>query len=151
MPIKANPSIFHSPFELDIAQVHHLGLATLNIKDTLEKLPNINSNLVPIFIDKDNDVKVAFVEVFGIPYELVEPISDISPVSMQLRTQKIIQPYHVCITPNPGFTGQIVSDRLLKTGFSKLSKKLPAVAFSPKSIQWFVSPVFGLLELILDE
>lgn len=145
------PSIFHCPSGLDIAHVHHLGLATLSIQKTLEKIPNIDPKLVPIFIDKGNDVKVAFVEIFGIPYEFVEPMSDTSPVSKQLRDQKMTQPYHVCIMPNIGVTGQLVSDRLVQSGFSKLSKVLPAVAFAPMCIQWFVSPVFGLLELILDE
>ena len=142
--------LFLLPLATNIAYFNHIGIATHSIESTLNSLNLGCINDIEMFDDYENDVRVAFIKMFGVPYELVEPISDASPVSKQMMNNSLASPYHVCIEPLAGITNEQIYNELINSGFSEISKPKPAVAFYPRKIQWFISPKLGLLELILS-
>jgi len=97
------------------------------------------------FADPVNDVHVQFGrDAAGLCYELIAPFSPKSPVRRALRTGANIT-NHVAYR-----VADLASqrERLLGLDFSLVADARPAVAYGGALIQFFMSPVFSLVELI---
>lgn len=97
------------------------------------------------FEDPAIDVHVQFgVDPGGVCYELIAPRSERSPVSRALRTGTNITNHVAYLVPDLAQA----RERLLETGFAAVTEPKPAVAYAGAPIQFFLSPVFSLIELI---
>lgn len=123
----------------DEAVFDHVGMVVASIAETVGKDAKI-------FFDPIQRVRVAFVNVSGLPLELIEPASDDSPVSRMLRTNQKLS--HLCYRV-PELAAAVAAAR--KNGFSTLSKPEPAVAFEGRRIQWIFHRTYGLVELVEAE
>lgn len=117
------------------AKFHHIGIVVNSIKSI--------SPYSKIFIDKIQNVYVAFVSLNGVTIELIEPLNDISPVTQSLK--KGIKFMHICY--------EVINiDKTLKKcrkyGFHCIAKPVPAIAFGNRKIAWVYSKEYGLFELL---
>jgi methylmalonyl-CoA/ethylmalonyl-CoA epimerase len=128
-----------------VLNFHHIAIAVNDISETAETYMLLGFKLNEIFIDKTQNVKLAFLEKEGHPLiELVEPMDEKSPVNNIL--QKIgVTPYHLC------YEAESINDAILflkKTGFLLLSKPVVAEAFPNKKICFLYNKSVGLIELL---
>jgi methylmalonyl-CoA/ethylmalonyl-CoA epimerase len=97
------------------------------------------------YSDAINDVWVQFGrDTMGICYELIAPLSSTSPV---LRAQR----QGTNITNHLAFKVQSLPDqreKLILHGFHPLADPKPAVAYGGAQIQFFLSPINSLIELV---
>ncbi len=122
------------PFGPD-ATLHHVGLV----------VPVIDS-LSPgseVCFDPLQKVNVAFVNLQGVPVELIEPQGDDSPVMQSLR--KGIKLVHLCYEVTDL---EAVIQHCAEEGFRCIAQPVPAVAFGQRHIAWVYHKVFGLFELL---
>ena len=97
------------------------------------------------FDDPTNDVCVQFGrDAGGLCYELIAPLSAESPVRRSLRTGNNIT-NHVAYRVADL---QASRDKLMAADFSPVSEPKPAIAYGGASIQFFMSPIYALVELI---
>jgi len=98
-----------------------------------------------VFNDPINDVHVQFGrDAAGICYELIAPLSSRSPVWRSLRSGNNIT-NHIAYRVRDLETA---GARLIASDFSPVSDPKPAVAYGGARIQFFMSPIFSLVELI---
>ncbi len=120
------------PFGLS---THHIGLA---VQDIATAWP-----AVEIFEDRLQKVKVAFVLLNGQNIELIEPLSEDSPVSQSLRKgSKLV---HLCYSVDD------IDDAIAHgtaRSYRCIGKPVPAVAFDQRRIAWLFHREFGLFELV---
>jgi methylmalonyl-CoA/ethylmalonyl-CoA epimerase len=88
-------------------------------------------------------VKVAFINMNGAEIELVEPLSNDSPVSKLLEKDHSF--YHLCFRVK-NLDEAILTSR--KKGFHCIAKPVEAAAFNKKRIAWLFNKTFGLFELV---
>ena len=125
-------------------RIDHIGYAVKNIdkaKKSMEVLGYIFGETVE---DQDRNVIIAFGEMDGYRVELVAPMSEGSPVDMQLS--KIgPTPYHICYQSN-----DIESDieRLQANRFKVSIPLAPAIAFGNKRVVFMYSLSVGLIEIV---
>jgi len=125
-------------------RIDHIGYAVKNIdkaKKSMEVLGYIFGETVE---DQDRNVIIAFGEMDGYRVELVAPMSEGSPVDMQLS--KIgPTPYHICYKSN-----DIESDieRLQANRFKVSIPLAPAIAFGNKRVVFMYSLSVGLIEIV---
>jgi len=97
------------------------------------------------YSDEINEVWVQFgSDAEGLCYELIAPLSSNSPV---LRSQRRA----MNITNHVAFRVPSLADKcvqLVSKGFYPVSHPKPAIAFGGARIQFFVSPINSLIELI---
>lgn len=114
----------------------HIGLALESIKDVF-------GDKLEIVSDDIQKVSVAFVKMAGITVELIEPLSENSPVNSSLKNdQRLV---HLC------FQVSDIGDAIKKgrkNGFHCIAKPVPAKAFKNKKIAWLYSKTYGLVELL---
>jgi methylmalonyl-CoA/ethylmalonyl-CoA epimerase len=97
------------------------------------------------FGDPVNDVFVQFGrDGAGICYELIAPMSERSPVRRALRTGNNITNHVAYLVADLS----IARAGLIAADFSPVSDPKPAIAYGGKLIQFFMSPIFSLVELI---
>ena len=97
------------------------------------------------FTDPVNDVYVQFGrDAQGVCYELVAPLSKESPVRRALRTGHNITNHLAYLVVDLA----AARDRLIAADFSPIADQKPAIAYGGRSIQFFMSPIFSLVELI---
>jgi methylmalonyl-CoA/ethylmalonyl-CoA epimerase len=97
------------------------------------------------FSDSVNDVHVQFgCDAAGTCYELIAPFSVSSPVRRSLRTGNNITNHVAYLVPNLA----AARDKLVAANFSPVSDPNPAVAYGGAHIQFFMSPIYSLVELI---
>ena len=97
------------------------------------------------FTDPVNDVHVQFGrDQAGLCYELIAPFSEKSPVRRALRTGANIT-NHVAYRVADL---EAERDRLLGLDFTPIADARPAIAYGGALIQFFMSPIFSLVELI---
>lgn len=119
----------------DDARLHHVGLACPSIDALLGEGRKT--------FDPVQKVSVAFVELQGVPVELIEPGAPDSPVSAALaKGQKLV---HLCYEVDD-IPAAIETAK--KQGFHLLGKPVPATAFENRPITWLVHKTFGLVELV---
>ena len=75
---------------------HHIGVATHSIAQTSKYYVDIDFRISEIIFDPIQNVNICFIHKEGFPsIELIEPISDLSPVAKII--QKVgVSPYHFC-------------------------------------------------------
>ena len=125
-------------------RIDHIGYAVKNIDQAKTTMEVLGYKFEPTVIDTDRNINIAFGELDGYKIELVSPISEGSPVDMQLS--KIgPTPYHICYKSN-----DIEADILrLKTARFKVSTPLaPAIAFGNKRVVFMYSLSVGIIEIV---
>jgi methylmalonyl-CoA/ethylmalonyl-CoA epimerase len=118
------------------AVFHHIGIA-------VSSLNRVVDSEYPRWDDEVQGVRVAFLDLSGAPIELIEPLSETSPVSSALRFGRPL--VHVCfevssLAASIGAAGQ--------HGFHLLGTPTPAAAFEGRQIAWVYSQTWGLVELL---
>jgi len=117
------------------AEFDHVGFAVRSIQQVVKGACKTE--------DPIQDVNVSFLDVHGLTMELVEPISESSPVSKLLEKGQSI--YHVCFRV-PNIQAAMTAAR--EHGFHCIAKPVPARAFKNKNIAWLFSKTYGLIELM---
>ncbi|UFJ40039.1 VOC family protein [Brevibacillus humidisoli] len=118
------------------ARLHHVGLAVSSIE--LAKM-----NDLEVFEDPIQKVRVGFVNVSGTNLELIEPVSEQSPVHNSIKKgHKLV---HLCFELDDLQAG---IDLATSYQFKVLQEPTPAVAFQNRRIAWVYHPVWGLYELL---
>jgi methylmalonyl-CoA/ethylmalonyl-CoA epimerase len=96
-------------------------------------------------VDPANGVRLQFGrDAAGVCYELLEPLDETSPVHGALKTGKAILNHVAYRIPNLDEWQQ----RMRQYGWAKTSDPKPAIAYDGRRIQFFVSPVKHLIEVI---
>lgn len=125
----------------------HVGIIVADLssgREVLRQALRVNAWTAE-FSDAVNDVHVQFGrDQAGLCYELIAPFSAKSPVSRALRTGANIT-NHVAYRVADLATER---DRFLALDFSPVAEARPAIAYGGASIQFFMSPIFSLVELI---
>jgi len=118
------------------AEFEHVGLVVKSIRE-------LTGEETKIYADEIQKVYVAFVNMHGIRVELIEPMTENSPVNMNLKKgQKLV---HLCYRV-PDIEKAIRIGR--EKGFHCIAKPVPAIAFGEKQITWLFSKSYGLVELV---
>ncbi len=117
------------------AAFEHAGIAVRSIHDTAQGLE--------ITEDPIQKVRVAFLNINNCRVELIEPITEKSPIKNILDKGQSL--YHLCFKV-PDIKKALESAR--KHGFHCIAKPVPAKAFNNNKIAWVFSKVYGLFELI---
>ena len=118
------------------AEFHHIVLAVQSISEVF----NTEMDAVEDPIQK---VSVAFIDLHGMSIELIEPLTDQSPVTESLKKgQKLV---HLCYKVNDI---QVAVENGRKHGFHLIARPVRAEAFHGKKIAWLYSKHIGLLELL---
>ena len=120
------------------ARLHHVGYAVPSIERVAPGLQR--------FEDPIQRVAVAFLDLNGLPVELVEPLGEDSPVRRLLTQRQNI--YHSCFTV-PDLEAAIAHAG--ERGVACIRTPVPAVAFEGRRIAWLLHPAFGLFELLEEQ
>ena len=120
------------------AEFHHIGLA-------MPSISQVFNDEIDIISDSLQKVSVAFINFHGLCIELIEPLTDQSPVTNSLKKgHKLV---HLCFKVKDI---EAATEKSRKHGFHLIAKPVPAEAFDGKKIAWLYSKQFGLLELLED-
>lgn len=127
---------------------HHIGVATHSIIKSGKYYLDAGYEVTDIIHDPLQDVNICFVSKTGYPIiELVEPVSDHSPVA-KILNKAGVGPYHFCYE-----TKDIIDSILkLKTKrFLPISRPVPAIALGNRMICFLYNIDLGLIELLQSE
>ena len=117
------------------AEFDHIGIAVRSIDK--------NVKAVDIIADPIQKVRVAFIKINDVKFELVEPCAIDSPINQYLNNRQSF--YHIC------FRVQNIDSaiKVARTnGFHCIAKPVPAAAFHNRRIAWLFSRTYGLVELL---
>ena len=117
------------------AEFEHAGIAVRSISDMVEGLATTE--------DPIQRVKVAFIHINNCKIELIEPITEKSPITNTLEKGQSL--YHLCFKV-PDIKKALESAR--RHGFHCIAKPVPAKAFNDNNVAWVFSRTYGLFELI---
>ena len=97
------------------------------------------------FVDSDIGVYVQFgLDPFGICYELVSPLREDSPVTQALKARdRILNHVAYLVADLDAEAARIRRMRCLPAG-----PATPAVAYGSKRVQFFITPLYFIIELI---
>ena len=129
-------------------ELDHLGLIVSDLitgRDFLTTTLGI-TRWTPITDDPILHVSVQFGTDPGgqLTYELIAPFGDASPIANALRTGKHILNHLAYLTPDLEACG----NRLSATGCISTGDPLPALAYQGRRIQFWMSPLRFVIELI---
>jgi methylmalonyl-CoA/ethylmalonyl-CoA epimerase len=127
--------------------LHHYGFATSNISETANhfELLGYKKSSTGLIIDPVQNVRLLFLHKDKTPLlELVEPLSDNSPVSKIIRTNGSTL-YHSCYEVD---SIEESKNDLRGKGFITIMNPLPAVAFNNRLICFLYNRFIGLIELL---
>jgi methylmalonyl-CoA/ethylmalonyl-CoA epimerase len=119
------------------AKLHHVGIAVRSLGDLGVEDKAVNDPL--------QRVSVAFVDIHGTLFELIEPSGEHSPIQRSLESGQRLM--HVCYTV-PDLSAALTEGR--RHGFHRIRQSVPAVAFAGRKIAWVFSSTYGLVELLED-
>ena len=125
----------------------HIGVVVADIEEGRELLSAMFAikRWTTVFDDPGIDVYVQFgIGSDGPCYELIAPRSDKSPISVALRTGKGILNHVAYLVPDVAKA----ADFLRETGCLPVSEAQPAVAYEGKNVQFLLSPLRFIVELI---
>jgi methylmalonyl-CoA/ethylmalonyl-CoA epimerase len=126
-------------------EFHHIGLATDNIKKSIQIFEKLEFTADKIIFDDLQQVNICFLRKKGHPdIELIEPISEKSPVR-NILDKVGTTPYHLCYTTTD-ILKEIIT--LKQNDFLLVVKPVVAIAFNMKNICFCYNKHFGLLELV---
>ena len=117
------------------AEFEHAGIAVRSINDSVKGVEKTE--------DPIQRVNVAFIHINNFKIELIEPISEKSPVTKTLEKGQSL--YHLCFRV-PNMKRALETAR--KHGFHCIARPVPAKAFDDSNVAWVFSKVYGLFELI---
>jgi len=117
------------------AEFEHAGIAVTSISDAAK---NAEKTEDPI-----QRVNVAFIYINNFKIELIEPITEKSPITNILNKGQSL--YHLCFRV-PDIKKALEIAR--KHGFHCIARPVPAKAFNNNKVAWVFSKVYGLFELI---
>jgi methylmalonyl-CoA/ethylmalonyl-CoA epimerase len=120
------------------AEFEHAGIAVRSINDSVDGTEKTE--------DPIQRVNVAFMYLNNFKIELIEPITEKSPVTKILDKGQSL--YHLCFRV-PDINKAIETAR--KHGFHCIARPVPAKAFNDNKVAWVFSKVYGLFELIEAE
>lgn len=129
-------------------QFHHLGVAVRDLDQGIAIQQQVFGHrlLSGPFDDPIQRVRVCFVgtgQAHEIPFELVAPLGDDSPIGSVLKRK--LGAYHVCYEV-ADFDETL--DVICSKGCLLLSGPDPAVAFSGRRIAWCCTPSQQLVEIL---
>jgi methylmalonyl-CoA/ethylmalonyl-CoA epimerase len=97
------------------------------------------------FIDPVNRVYAQFgVDASGICYELIAPLGDDSPIAKALNTGKNVLNHVAYLVPDLA----LARERLRAAGAVPTSEPNAAIAYNGSRIQFFITPMRFIIELI---
>ncbi len=120
------------------AEFEHAGIAVRSISDAAKGTEGTD--------DPIQRVKVAFIYVNNFKIELIEPITEKSPITNILDKGQSL--YHLCFRV-PDIKKALEIAR--RHGFHCIARPVPAKAFNDNKVAWVFSKVYGLFELIEAE
>jgi methylmalonyl-CoA/ethylmalonyl-CoA epimerase len=120
------------------AEFEHAGIAVRSISDAVKGVEKTE--------DPIQRVNVAFIYINNFKIELIEPITEKSPITKILDKGQSL--YHICFRV-PDMKKAIETAR--KHGFHCIARPVPAKAFNDNKVAWVFSKVYGLFELIEEE
>ena len=127
--------------------LHHYGFATSNIDETAKhfELIGYTKTETGLIVDPLQNVRLLFLQKDNTPLlELVEPLSDSSPVSKIIQTSGPSL-YHTCYEVE---SIEETKKDLRKKGFVTILNPIPAVAFNDRLICFLYNKFIGLIELL---
>ena len=125
---------------------HHIGIATDNIKNTVQFYLDADYSVSDTIYDPIQCVFIAFLEKTGMPrLELVEPNQVYhSPVSKIIKKSGV-SPYHICYEVD---NMESALNKLKKKRYLPLSRPVKAIAMDNRSICFLYNKEIGLIELL---
>jgi methylmalonyl-CoA/ethylmalonyl-CoA epimerase len=126
-------------------EFHHIGVATRNIKNSIDVFTKLGFISDEVIFDEIQNVNICFLRKQGHPdIELVEPVSQKSPV-WNILDKVGTTPYHFCY-----YTNDITRDiqNLKQSKFILLVKPVTAKALNNNRICFCYNKDFGLIELV---
>jgi methylmalonyl-CoA/ethylmalonyl-CoA epimerase len=120
------------------AEFEHAGIAVRSISNALNSVEKTE--------DPIQRVNVAFIYINNFKIELIEPITEKSPIANILDKGQSL--YHLCFRV-PDIKKALETAR--NHGFHCIARPVPAKAFNDKKVAWVFSKVYGLFELIEAE
>ena len=128
-------------------QFDHIGLVVRNLADgraALEALLLVHEWTTEV-IDPGNCVCVQFGrDPSGVCYELIAPLGADSPITKALSSGKNILNHVAYLVPDLA----VGRERLRAAGAAPTAEPKPALAYGGRSIQFFVTPMRFIIELI---
>lgn len=125
--------------------IDHIGYAVKDINDTAKLYTDAGWTLSPVFIEKVQNTKIAFLTKHGFTtIELVSPLEGASPIDNFLNTGGI-QPYHICYVVDNVMDA--VED-LHKENFMPLFWPIESTAMDNRIICYLYNKDVGLIEIV---
>jgi len=125
---------------------HHIGVATNSIVNTSRYYEDLGFLISETIFDPIQSVNICFLYKTGHPsIELIEPISDLSPVAKFLQKMGGVTPYHFCYEVK-SIEEAIATMKKMK--FVSLSKPVIAIAMQNRLICFLYNKEVGLIELV---
>lgn len=129
----------------DIGAFHHIGIATEQVDLAQQLYKSMGYALYWSGEDPLQEALIVLLKKKDHPLiELIQPLSNDSPVSALLKRQGA-GAFHTCYEVNDI---DHMSTVLRKNKMIATTEKMPAVAFGGKNIRFFYSDTIGLLELV---
>lgn len=128
-------------------QFDHLGLVVKSLAKGRKHLTNMLqvSDWTDEVTDPVNGVEIQFGrDPTGLVYELLSPIDENSPVSAALKGGKAILNHVAYLTEDL----DSAANHLVRNGCGPTGRPTPAVAYGGARIQFFVTPLRTIIELI---
>ncbi|MFA7098187.1 MAG: VOC family protein [Gammaproteobacteria bacterium] len=126
-------------------KIHHIAIATKNIGKSCETYMRLGYSVGNIVDDIQRDVRICFITLGHVRFELVQPLSIASPVSKILEKTGHNSIYHVCYETDK--INDSIED-LAKLGFMAISKMESAPAIDEKRVVFLFHKTLGLIELV---
>lgn len=120
------------------AEFEHAGIAVTSISNAAKGVEKTE--------DPIQRVNVAFIYINNFKIELIEPITEKSPITNILDKGQSL--YHLCFRV-PDI--KIALETARKHGFHIIARPVPAKAFNDNKVAWVFSKVYGLFELVEAE
>lgn len=130
---------------LDKFKIHHLGMATYSIEKTSIQYIEWGFNMSEVFYDPIQKVNICFLTKINNPIiELIEPITDSSPISNMLNKSGV-SPYHIC------YEVENIEESIAElhgNKFISILKPSKAIALENRLICFLYKKEIGLIELL---
>jgi len=130
---------------LEEFKFHHIGVVTDSIEATSEYYKDAGFTVQDIVYDSIQNTNICFLAKEGFPMtELIEPVTDTSPVANILRKNGV-SPYHFCYEVENIYESV---GKLKNMDFILLNKPVHAAALRNRLICFLFNKNIGLIELV---